>query len=57
MSSYRLNAEKSMQSQNHPEIVFDEQGIPIPELDGSIPDLFENNDNGKFWTILIFFFF
>ncbi|XP_050511265.1 condensin complex subunit 2 isoform X2 [Diabrotica virgifera virgifera] len=38
----RLN-ENSMLSQIQP-VVFDDRGFPIPELDGSIHDIFETND-------------
>ncbi|XP_074030653.1 condensin complex subunit 2 isoform X2 [Leptinotarsa decemlineata] len=39
----QLGVEKSFQTQLQP-VVFDDDGIPIPELDGSIHDIFENND-------------
>ncbi|CAH1113307.1 unnamed protein product [Psylliodes chrysocephalus] len=38
-----LNADKSVLSQIQP-VVFDDNGFPIPELDGSVQDCFENND-------------
>lgn len=45
---FRLGTDRVL-SQNH-EVVFDENGIPIPELDGSIPDIFENhNDDGMYF--------
>ncbi|KAG5867838.1 hypothetical protein JTB14_026623 [Gonioctena quinquepunctata] len=40
----QFGIENTFLSQLQP-VVFDDNGIPIPELDGSIHDIFENNDN------------
>lgn len=31
---------------NLPDVVLDDDGLPIAELDGSVPDIFANEDNG-----------
>ncbi|CAG9812522.1 unnamed protein product [Phaedon cochleariae] len=39
----QFGAERSLLTQTQ-QVVYDDNGIPIPELDGSIHDIFENND-------------
>ncbi|CAH0547136.1 unnamed protein product [Brassicogethes aeneus] len=43
----QLEAEKTLNSQRENEVVFDENGIPIAELDGSIHDIFSNENNDE----------
>lgn len=41
-----MEADKSLLTQRENEVVYDDAGIPIPELDGSIHDNFIHDEIG-----------